>query len=175
MVKKSSVVLVLVFAVIFSILFCTWGIVRIGKFVSFKFECTQYLKRAADANSIELAKGELNKAISYAESHDLTEGIVSILFHQPKNDVGYWYNNLKTAYAELEELPDDVTPLERTNVLMKLRETLTDQQDDGIEVTVPNGISIYPHNRLYLAWGVVSFILTVVFWCLFAHLNYYGD
>ena len=50
------------------------------------------------------------------------------------------------SYEELDKLPETATSLEKTNVLMKLRETLTDESEDGTEVTVPNGISIYPNN-----------------------------
>lgn len=126
--------------------------------------CTQYLKRAADANTVETAKEELEKAISYAEEKKLTDGVVSIIFHQPKNDIGFWYKNMKEAYAELENLPDDASSLERTNVLMKLRESLTDDTESGISVTVPDGISIYPYNVGYCLWGLFSTIAAIIFW-----------
>lgn len=164
--KKKTVFLVL--AIVATVLFCMWAGVRIVKLVSFNTNCKQYLKRAADANSVEMAKDELKQAISYAEKNNLTEGVVSIILHQPKNDIGYWYNNLKTSYEELENLPSDASSLEKTNVLMKLRETLTDDDGDkGTTVTVPNGITIYPNNVLYCLWGIVSCISACIFWILF--------
>lgn len=163
--KKSKVFLIL--AIVFTMLFGIWGVVRIVKYVSFETNCTQYLKRAADANSVELAKAELKEAISYAESENLTTGRVSIFLNQPKNDIGYWYENLKTSYEELENLPSDTSSLEKTNVLMKLRETLTDTSEDGTEVTVPEGISIYPNNLAYCLWSIFSGILAIVSWFFF--------
>lgn len=154
----------MVFAIIATIVFCAWATVRCVKDLQFSFNCTQYLKRAADANTIETAKEELAKAISYAEENNLTEGVVSIFFKQPSNDVGYWYKNLTEAYSELENLPEDATSLEKTNVLMKLRETLTDQTESGVLVTVPSGISIYPNNVLYFWWGLFSAIFTLILW-----------
>ena len=139
----------MVFAIITTIVSCAWSTVRTVKEVQFEINCTQYLKRAADANTVERAKEELEKAISYAEKNNLTEGVVSIFFHQPKNDIGYWYQNMTETYDELENLPEDATSLEKTNVLMKLRETLTDETDSGVSVTIPNGISIYPRNVAY--------------------------
>lgn len=157
---------IMILAIIATIVFGTWVTVRIVKFVQFNTNCTQYLKRAADANNVETAKEELSKAISYAEENNLTEGVVSIILHQPKNDIGYWYKNMTESYAELENLPEDVTSLEKTNVLMKLRETLTDEKKSGVSVTIPSGISIYPSNVLYFWWGMLSGILCVVLWII---------
>lgn len=140
-----------------------WGTARVIKAISFDQNCGQYLKRAADANSIEMAKEELGIAISYAESHGLIEGTVSIFLHQPKNDIGYWYRNMKEAYKELEEVPEDTSRMEKTNILMKLRETLTDEGENGVEVTIPDGISIYPNNVSYFLWSIISFIATCIF------------
>lgn len=156
----------LAFAVIFTLLFTAWGSIRIVKSVSFSTNCTQYLKRAADANSVEMAKEELEKAIFYAESKNLTHGRVSIFLNQPVNDIGYWYENMKVSYEELENLPDDSSPLEKTNVLMKLRETLTDSSDGSLVVTMPMGISIYPYNVSYFWWGIISSIGAILFWIL---------
>ena len=156
----------MVFAIIATLLFCAWSTVRIVKAVQFDMNCTQYIKRAADANTVELAKEELAKAISYAERNNLTEGVVSIFLHQPRNDVGYWYKNMTEAYAELENLPEDATSLEKTNVLMKLRESLTDDKESGVSVTMPDGISIYPNNVLFFWWGLLSIVGCLVFWIM---------
>lgn len=156
----------MVFAIIATIVFGAWSTVRIVKGVQFDNNCTQYLKRAADANTVERAKEELEKAISYAEKNNLTEGVVSIFLHQPKNDIGYWYQNMTEAYDELENLPEDATSLEKTNVLMKLRETLTDETESGVSVTIPDGISIYPGNVAYFWWGLLSIIFCLGLWIM---------
>lgn len=163
---KKAAKTFLVLAIVTTVIFGIWVGNRTVAGIVFDKSSTQYLKRAADANSIEMAKVELGKAISYAESQGLTEGVVSIFLRQPKNDIGYWYTNMVTAYEELESLPEDSTPLEKTNVLMKLRETLTDNNDRGTSVTVPNGISIYPNNVGYFWWGIISSIVCSIFWIL---------
>ena len=137
---------IVAWAIIATIVFCAWSTVRIVKFVQFDMNCTQYIKRAADANTVELAKEELAKAISYAEKNNLKEGVVSIFLHQPKNDVGYWYKNMTQSYSELDKLSGNATSLEKSNVLMRLREALTDNNESGVSVTIPDGISIYPKN-----------------------------
>ena len=159
----------LMLAIISTLVFSAWGVVRTVKCIQFDTNCTQYLRRAADASTIENAKEELKKAISYLEENDLTEGIVSIFFQQPQNDVGFWYKNMSESYSELESLPKDATSLEKSNVLMKLRGTLTD--DDGATVTVPEGISIYPNNVSYFWWGMISFSLTFIFWMIIMMLS----
>lgn len=153
-----------VLAIIATIAFGAWGTARIVKDVQFDMNCSQYIKRATDANTVETAKEELAKAISYAEENNLTKGIVSIFFHQPENDIGYWYKNMTETYGELENLSEDATSLEKTNVLMKLRETLTDQEESRVSVTIPDGISIYPNNVSYFLWGLLSGIFCIVFW-----------
>lgn len=162
--RRKATKKIMLFAILATIVFYAWSTVRIVKGVQFEINCTQYLKRAADANTVERAKEELKNAISYAEKNNLTEGVVSIFFHQPKNDIGYWYQNMTETYDELENLPEDATSLEKTNVLMKLRETLTDETDSGVSVTIPDGISIYPRNVAYFWWGVFSSSLCIGLW-----------
>jgi len=151
-------------AIVATVLFFVWAATRIVATVQFNINCKQYLKRAADASTIEMAKEELEKAISFAEEKRLTEGVVSIFLKQPKNDLGYWYRNMVEAYSELDKIPETVTSLEQSNVLMKLRESLTDETETGISVTVPDGISIYPYNPSYFWWGLLSGVICIVMW-----------
>ena len=158
---------VLVLAILSTLSFFAWGTVRVVKEYQIDMGCYQYIKRAADASSVDVAKRELGKAIEYAEENGLTEGIVSIFLKQPKNDVAFWYENMKVAYAELEALPEDSTPLEKTNVLMKVREALTDDDGDGgVTVTKPDGLDIYPNNSAYFWWATLSIIALIVFWIM---------
>ena len=158
----------LVLAILFTLIFCVWATFRIVNHVQFSLNCEAYLKRAADANTVELAKGELAKALDYAGQNNLTEGIVSIILKNPANDVGFWYTNIKSAYDELDSLPEDASALEKTNVLMKLRESLTDRDDNGgTKVIYPMGIAIYPNNVMYFWWSLLSGVFACGFWSLF--------
>lgn len=157
-----------------TIVFGMWLTVRSVKDVQFDINCTQHIKRAADANTIETAKEELSKAISYAEKNNLTEGTVSIFLNQPKNDIGYWYKNITKAYAELKNLPEDATPLEKTNVLMKLRETLIDEDSEN-SGTIPDGISVYPYNVSYFWWGLLSGVFCFSSWVIISIASLFGD
>ena len=149
---------------VFTAVFIIWCVIRIANAVSFDLECKAYLQRAAAANTVELAKPELAKAIEYAEQNNLTSGIVSIFLKNPTNDIGFWYGNMKASYEELDKIADDATALEKTNVLMKLRETLTDRDSSGgTKITVPEGIAIYPNNVVYF-WLC---IFTVAGICVF--------
>ncbi len=53
--------------------------------------------------------------------------------------------------------------LERTNVLIKLRETLLDT-GKGTKVTVPDGLAIFPNNKLW------AFLMTIAIFSLFIGL-----
>lgn len=121
--------------------------VAIVKKVTLTQHVTGYLKHAADANTIPLAHQELSKAIAYLEANELTEGYTSIIYKTPSDDIGFWYQNLKASQAELQNLKP-TSALERTNVLMKLRETLTDS-GEKTKVTYPRGLQLFPHNQLW--------------------------
>lgn len=158
--RKSGAIF-LVFAIIATISLIAWAGVRIVEWISFDRNCEAYIIRAADANTVEMAKDNLQKAIEYAEENNLTEGTVYIVkfLKDPRNDVGFWYKNMKDAYMELDTLPEDATALEKTNVLMKLRESLLDGE--------PSGITVYPNNIAYFWWGLLSLIFTWIFWELY--------
>ncbi len=42
---------------------------------------------------------------------------------------------------------------------MKLRETLV----DGDKIIKPNGLSIYPNNKLFFWWAIISLIGMIIF------------
>lgn len=115
----------------------------------FDRDCTGHLKRAGDANTVELAKQELAVSIKYLEDHKITAGTTAVIFDEPSCDVGFWYKNLTASMEELESL-DKPTHLEASNMLLKLRETLLDHDN----VTCPPGISWFPNNGalVFLLW-----------------------
>jgi hypothetical protein len=125
-----------------------WCGARVYKQITFNIDCTGHLKRAADANTIELATQEMKTSVEFLTNNGLTSGYTSIVYKTPDEDVGFWYN-LKSALSELEKVNPEASQLEKSNVLMKLRETILDSKDRGVEVTEPYGISIYPHNTSY--------------------------
>lgn len=142
--EKSSFLLVLgVFIILISLIVPT---VLIVNNIQFNQNCGGYLKQAADANTVEIAHDRICKALDYIEKNNLTSGYTSILWKTEDENVGFWYENIKACKNELE-LCKDASQLEKTNVLMKVRETLTDDGgQDGTILTVPDGISRYPYN-----------------------------
>ena len=132
----SGLVLVATFSVI--VIWC----------IIFRANCSGYLKRAADANSIEMALCELNTALAYIEKEGFTEGYTSVIYKTPDEDIGFWYANIKSSYEELSQIDPNATALEKSNALMKLRETLLDQGQKGERITLPSGTSRYPYNGL---------------------------
>jgi hypothetical protein len=158
-----------VYAILLLLPLLAWSILRIVSGVNFDRNCEGYLKRAADASTVAIAKIQLDKAIEYIDKNGLTRGYTSIFYTTPDEDIGFWYNNIKSARTELQKVTAETTLLEKTNILMKLRETLLDNGETGSSVTVPNGISIYPNNVLYFWFGLFSlpmFIVSGVLWII---------
>lgn len=133
--------------------------VAIYKSMQFNVNCYGYLELAADANSIRIAEKHLTTGIKYLEENNLTDGSTGIIFHKPTNDIGLWYENLKSAQTQLQELStqENLTELEESNTLMKLRETLMDASG---QITTPDNIPYYP-NHAFWFW-----ILTLI-WILY--------
>ena len=135
-----------------------WAAVRVTKAIQFNQNCGGYLRQAANANTVDLAVKTLSLSVAYAERQGLTNGFTSVLWKTPSDDIGFWHDNLKASLAELRQVKDDASQLERSNTLIKLGETLTDSGKEGSRITVPDGISIYPSNALYFWWGLLSCI-----------------
>jgi hypothetical protein len=140
----------------------SWGVTRVVAYVKYGINVGGHLKRAADSNTPQMAVEELDKAIKAIEERKWTEGYTSVLYRGPSDDMGFWYRNLVASRDELNTLTEESTPLERSNMLMKLRETLLDDTSEGTEVTAPGGISVAPHNKAVAFWPVISIIIGAV-------------
>lgn len=132
---------------------------RVYKGVVLKQNVTGHLKRAGDANTLDLAQEELNYVINYLQKNHLTEGYTSVLWKTPDEDVSFWYRNLVASKKELDNYTGD-SSLEKTNLLMKLRETLVDE-GEKTKVTIPPGLSVFPNNKLWAA--LILFALLIGF------------
>lgn len=128
---------------------------------NFKKNCSQYIEMAARSTTVELAKENLGKAISFAEEHNITSGNSSLFVKYPGNDIGFWYKNLVETYSSLEKLGSD-SALENSNVLMKI-ESLIEKTDDGQKAIYPDSIYEYPYQTLLFGWGILSVILFIFF------------
>lgn len=122
--------------------------------INFDRHVKGHLKLAADANTIELAEEELGIALTNIEDAGFTDGYTSILYPEPTEDISFWYRNLKASKDELAKVKNS-SQLEKTNTLMKLRETLLDGGSEGkTKVTYPKGLHRYPNNLMWasLSW-----------------------
>jgi hypothetical protein len=135
-----------------------WGIFRVYFGVVFDTNCGDYIERAASSPDPTVAVQNLNVAIDYASHHGLTAGNTGIFITYPGNDVGFWFKRLTDSSAILHSLPQGDTPLEVSNTLMRVRETLMASGKDGDTITVPWDISIYPNNAAFFWWGLLSFL-----------------
>ncbi len=136
-------------ALFFCIVLVIYGVSACVASYRFDVGCGGHLKRAADANTVELALSELDGALNYAEGHGLTSGTTAVILPTPAEDISFWYKNLVASREELKKLGPEATQLVRTNTLMKLRETLLDKSENGEKVTIPPGISLHPLEKFY--------------------------
>lgn len=149
--------------------FFSW-IPSIVNSIQFSANCGNYLKLSADANSIEIAEKQLTKAVDYLETNNLTSGHTKIFVYYPKNDIGMWYENLKSAQTQLRNMleKEEITELEESNMLMKLRETILDNDRC---LTHPEGISLHP-NYTVMFWLNVTLWLLWILGCMFCSFAY---
>ena len=141
--------------------------------IQFSANCGNYLELSADANSIEIAEKQLTKAVDYLEENNLTSGYTKIFVYYPKNDIGMWYDNLKSAQTQLISMleKEEITELEESNMLMKLRETILD--DDGC-LTHPIGISLHPNFTVMFWLNCTLWLLWILggVFCFLAYEEY---
>ena len=145
-------------------------LIYIIKSIQFNQNCGGYLEQAANANTVELALDRLDHAVDYIERNNLTSGYTSVLWRTEDENVEFWYKNIKACRDELKIVSENenATHLEKSNVLMKVRESLVNDSE-SVQVIVPQGISLYPNN---LVWGILRLIsyiamLLVIGWACF--------
>lgn len=151
-----------VLAVLFCIPFVLWFLSRAYFGVQFDRNIGGHLKRAADANSIELSVEEVDVALKAIEQEGLTKGYTSLVYTTPDEDVGFWYKNIKTCSTQLHSLPPTASQGEKDMVLLKLRQTLLDHTQQGERVTAPHGISVYPNNWTWMIAGAILFFAALI-------------
>lgn len=161
--KKTVLIFLCIICILIPIGAYSGGIV---KSIKMNVNCLDYLSMAADANSVELAEKYLSIGIDYIEKNNLTQGSTEILIYSPRKDLKLWYENLKSAQSQLKELilKEDLTDLEESNTLMKLRESLLDETGYLI---YPTNISTYP-NHVGWFW----YLCTI--WLLWAGAVFFG-
>ena len=140
------------------------------KNVVFDYQCKEYLSLAANANSIELAKTNLDKAIQYIEQNQLTSGNTAFFIKGPSTDLTSWYANLKACQKEVWIM--DVkkgTVLEETNLLMKLRESL---MSEGL-IIIPENIALHPNQLQYMIVLGCSILFCAIM--AFIHVFYHYE
>jgi hypothetical protein len=145
--------------VVFGVLFGLWLSTRIVAGIVFDRNCSGYLERAAKANTVEYAQQNLKVALNYLQASGKTSGYTSVIYTTPDEDVSYFYNNIQHAEAQLESVTSTTSELEKSNLLLKLHETLMTHDGDGESAIVPDGISVYPYNVLFFVWGWGSFVI----------------
>lgn len=160
--KKETRILLIVVLTICSMITPVSCVV---KNVQFGKNCSGYIKQAADANTVEIAFERITIAIDYAEHHGLTEGYTSVIYQTEGDNIGFWYKNLKACQKELGAALNS-SQLEKSNVLMKVRESLTDIGEKGTVLTIPSGISRYPNNTLFGIFGWISMLIWIFLFCL---------
>lgn len=168
--KKTVFIILCIICILIPIGAYSGGIV---KSIKMSVNCLDYLSMAADANSVELADKYLSIGIDYIEKNNLTQGSTEILVYSPRKDLKLWYENLKSAQSQLKELnlKEDLTDLEESNTLMKLRESLLNEEGNLI---YPTNISTYP-NHVGWFWYLSTIWLIWVGALFFGILAYEED
>ena len=152
-----------IFSGLAALAFIAWAITRIVLGIQFDIGCDDYISQAASSPDPTIAASRLDTAIAYAEAHNLVAGNTGIFFTYPTNDIGFWYKRLTDSRAILRALPRNDAPLEISNTMMRVRETLVAGGKEGESVVSPDGITIFPANVLFFWWCAVSATLTLFF------------
>lgn len=121
------------------------------------------LKKASDAPTLQSANELLKKAVGNIEKKGLDEGNSYLLYADDNSSLDLWYGQLKLAQIETDKLLSDssLSRVDMSNHLIKLRETIVDDTNNGTKVTKPPYLQLYPYNWLQVL-GIVFSIVTIV-------------
>ena len=139
------------------------GLIHLYSWFMLNQVCVGHLKRAANANTVAMAIPEMEEALAYIETRGWTEGYTSLIIKTPDEDLGFWYQNLKSSLEELKTVTDTTSSLTTSNMLMKLKETLVDHGgESGTDVTHPSGLEKYPYNWVFFLLYFFGFLGVVI-------------
>lgn len=171
--KRKSVAnnLLFVVFVISLLLFVIWGGSRFVNSTIFNNNVLKPLVEVATTDDFNKSKNLLDGVVSYLEDQGKTEGIVSIVFRNPTNDMGIFYQNLKRSQAIMSTVSKDSSKDEIRNVMDIVKVHL------GFgyyllffpRVNCPMGMDIYPYNLAYAIWVFLSVV------CLFCSAYFLDD
>ncbi len=162
--SKNFTAGIITLCVLFTLLSLVWSSACGLHALFFQIRCQGHIERAGYANTVELAEKELQTVVDYLDSRGWHEGYTSIVYKTPDEDVGFWYQNLKSSLDELKKVGPSTTQLEKSNILIKLRESLTDRSKGSTRAIVPPGIYLFPHNTGYCGWGIISWLGCILTW-----------
>lgn len=140
---------------------CGWCAGSWYKGWRFGIDCEQYLTQASNASTVEVAKDRLDRAIGYLEGNGMTRGNTGVIIQTPAKDVGYWYANLVSAREELDDPTIADSSISQTNMLMKLREVLTDNGSQGSHLVLPGPVYYVPNRAAWYWTGWIVFLLAI--------------
>lgn len=137
---------------------CIWAGVRI--YASFRFDTTidGYLDNYAESGTLEEAEKNLSLALEALENRNLDSGQISIFFNNPNENLGIWYQNLVSSRDELHFALTE-SPINKSIILDKQKTGLS---ASGKYVSKPNGISIYPYNKQFFWWSIISLLVFIL-------------
>ncbi len=160
-------------ALLLAVPFTSWAVTAFVRDVQWTQNVEGHLKRAADANSPEMALEEIQLATKFLEENKLTKGNTGIIYQTPQTDINFWYMNLKVSEFNLVlvtakegerigliKVDKAATQAEKDMVLLKLRQTLLDHGGQkGEHVTQPPNMYVYPNVLAYTIWFWAGLIL----------------
>lgn len=148
---------------------CIWAGVRIYASCKFNDAIDGHLDNYAESGTLEDAEKNLSLAIAALEDKNLTSGQISIFCKNPNQNIGIWYQNLVSSRDEIHSALAE-SSADQAIILDKQKAGLS---SGGKYVRVPQGISIYPYNKLFFWWSIISLLGAILFLITYAALSDY--
>ena len=144
--------------------FFSWAITRIVRSNNFDDNCTYHITQALGNYSITTppekgfaySEQEIDTAITYLEKNNLTNGYTTITDRQSFEDLSAYYSSLKERSEYLHSLKNM-----RSEEVAAFQKYTTMKNLQSKEVDCPNGISVFPHNTLYMIWMLLSMLCLI--------------
>ena len=164
--RKSGSVGLGLMCILVGLFFTALACIPIVKGIVFNRDCGAYLERASQAPTPDIARVSLDKALAYLNENHMTEGNTYIIIPSPNDTLEWLYSRVSQARKVLDEITVKSTPLEVSNVMIRMKDSISEQGESGEHVILPVHVALWPYQLFWIVVSSVMSLLAITFFLI---------
>lgn len=134
---------------------------------------TDSLREAAQSQTPEDAILHLNSVIEYMEENELTYGYTSIVTPDETENLETWYKKVVSVRDQIDNMPDSISIYEKAAFVSFVMGNIVSCRQCNFYSRAPEGISVYPYNkllsRIFLFSTIICFVSAILVTTIFEY------